>query len=347
MIISGDPKKSCNSNQDVNKFVLIKHSSLIEEEKDLDSQSNKKLIGTFNQNKNLINENDRIINCDLNGHNNMGSGDKYLSPEKNIGDKFINKKDNNDMQIESIFENNLANKSNMLNPFNDPVKQAISPIQSNSNKLGLNLHENMSGEENIILPNVESLNGFEDNVIKNEDSNKVQMLNAPVELLIHPADGTQAHNFYCITQEGGKIGRHSDNHIVLLEESVSRHHSVIEYQDGRFYLIDIGSTTGTFIKIDNIIKLEEGLILELGSNQFQIVLINSIDENEGLIKLKIIEGPKFGKDYEIMNSLTIGRKNSAPDSLTFQDDFHLSNIHAKITYSEGEFLFEDQNSTNG
>lgn len=34
----------------------------------------------------------------------------------------------------------------------------------------------------------------------------------------------------------------------------------------KFYLKDVGSTTGTFIKVDGKIKLSVGMMIELGSN---------------------------------------------------------------------------------
>lgn len=169
----------------------------------------------------------------------------------------------------------------------------------------------------------------------------------PMELIIQPVDGVQTNNFYCLNEAGGRIGRHSNNEIVILEESVSRHHSKIEFNQDKFYLIDIGSTTGTFIKIQAKLELEEGQILELGSNQFFVEEINCIDRTEGELKLKIIEGLHLNKEFYIQNSATIGRKASHPNSIAFTDDLHLSNNHAKIEYIEGRFVFEDMGSTNG
>jgi pSer/pThr/pTyr-binding forkhead associated (FHA) protein len=56
-------------------------------------------------------------------------------------------------------------------------------------------------------------------------------------------------SLYCIGEQGGKIGRHSCNQMVVLEESVSRYHAEIVFDEGKFKIADIGSTTGTFIKI--------------------------------------------------------------------------------------------------
>jgi len=37
--------------------------------------------------------------------------------------------------------------------------------------------------------------------------------------------------------------------MLILEESTSRFHAEIVFQNPEFYLLDVGSTTGTFLKI--------------------------------------------------------------------------------------------------
>ena len=54
---------------------------------------------------------------------------------------------------------------------------------------------------------------------------------------------------FTISEQGMQIGRHSTNQIVIFDESVSRYHADIFFKNEKFYLRDIGSTTGTFIKI--------------------------------------------------------------------------------------------------
>ena len=169
-----------------------------------------------------------------------------------------------------------------------------------------------------------------------------------VELIIQPIESIQANNFYCLNENGGRIGRHSNNEIVILEESVSRHHSKIEFQNDKFYLVDIGSTTGTFMKIQAKLVLQENMILELGSNQFLVEEIVAVSEVEGALTLRVIEGMHFNQKFCIRNTASIGRKgNNTPSCIPFADDFHLSNNHAKIDYIEGSFIFEDIGSTNG
>ena len=166
------------------------------------------------------------------------------------------------------------------------------------------------------------------------------------ELIIQPVDGLQSNNFYCINENGGRIGRHSNNEIVIFEESVSRHHAMIEFKNDKFWLVDIGSTTGTFIKLTAILILQLGMIIELGSNQFLVESIKYENELNGILTLKVIEGLVPGKQFVIQNIATIGRKGPY-NTITFADDFHLSNSHAKIEYNDGCFMFEDFGSTNG
>ncbi|EGR32259.1 hypothetical protein IMG5_091080 [Ichthyophthirius multifiliis] len=114
-------------------------------------------------------------------------------------------------------------------------------------------------------------------------------------LIIEPVEKIQA-NFFCIKEEGGKIGRHSTNQILILEESISRFHAEIVFIDQQFYIKDVGSTTGSFIKIKDKVNLKVGMIIELGSNQFEI-----IKAKDGLLQLLIIEGINVSQyPYEIL-----------------------------------------------
>lgn len=66
--------------------------------------------------------------------------------------------------------------------------------------------------------------------------------------------------------------------------------------------------------------------------------------------LGIFEGLNTPNKYPIKFSgqkqiFSIGRKPSA--DLSFGDDHHLSNIHAKIQLIDNEIFLEDMGSTNG
>jgi len=62
------------------------------------------------------------------------------------------------------------------------------------------------------------------------------------------------------------IGRHSTNTLLISDESVSRYHCQIHEKNGQFSLLDVGSTTGTYLKIKQKFWLQKGMTIEMGSN---------------------------------------------------------------------------------
>jgi pSer/pThr/pTyr-binding forkhead associated (FHA) protein len=48
-----------------------------------------------------------------------------------------------------------------------------------------------------------------------------------------------------------RLGRDSDNHVVLDDERVSLHHALITVRDGIYWIEDLGSTNGTFVGDDD------------------------------------------------------------------------------------------------
>jgi pSer/pThr/pTyr-binding forkhead associated (FHA) protein len=105
------------------------------------------------------------------------------------------------------------------------------------------------------------------------------------ELIIQQYDGPQT-SFFSVKEMGAKIGRHSSNQILILDESISRYHAEIQFKDDKFYLKDTGSTTGTFIKITEKTQILPDMIFEMGSNQFVAHITNSNN-----LVLRVIEGP--------------------------------------------------------
>ena len=201
-------------------------------------------------------------------------------------------------------------------------------------------------EEDDYITSKHKREQFENNInIKNIEKSMIPQDN---ELIIQPTEGAQT-TFYCIKDTGGKIGRHSTNQMVILEESVSRFHAEILFKNNEFYIRDIGSTTGTFLKILSNIALEIGMIIEMGSNQFLVEKINC-SNNSGELVLLVFEGPNSSqrlniilKDQKSCNS--IGRKGS--NTFPFLEDQHLSNVHAKFFILDNRFYLEDLSSTNG
>lgn len=75
---------------------------------------------------------------------------------------------------------------------------------------------------------------------------------------------------------------------------MSRFHAQIEFDQNEYYIKDLGSSSGTFIRITEKTRLFhvqlfyilKGIIVEMGSNQFQANM-----SKPDQISLRIIEGP--------------------------------------------------------
>ena len=79
----------------------------------------------------------------------------------------------------------------------------------------------------------------------NEKENLVMDHN---ELIVTTYEGPHA-NFYTIKQSVNPIGRSQRNSIVVLEESAAKFHAEIRKSNAKFYIKDLGTDSGTFIKI--------------------------------------------------------------------------------------------------
>jgi pSer/pThr/pTyr-binding forkhead associated (FHA) protein len=60
-----------------------------------------------------------------------------------------------------------------------------------------------------------------------------------------------------------KLGRNLDNNLVLSNKSVSRNHAEIYFENETFYLMDKGSTSGTYL---NDSKITEPAVLNSGDS---------------------------------------------------------------------------------
>jgi pSer/pThr/pTyr-binding forkhead associated (FHA) protein len=64
------------------------------------------------------------------------------------------------------------------------------------------------------------------------------------------------------------LGRDETNHMVLADASVSKRHAKISFDDGQFYLEDVGSVNGTFLNGERVAartRLRPGDLLRLGT----------------------------------------------------------------------------------
>jgi pSer/pThr/pTyr-binding forkhead associated (FHA) protein len=89
------------------------------------------------------------------------------------------------------------------------------------------------------------------------------------------------NHLFPLNKSNTKIGRHPDNDLIINEPSVSRWHAELRFEDGEFYIYDMGSRFGTFV---NTIKIKRSLV----QNGDTISMANSpvlfIDRSDKIIR---------------------------------------------------------------
>jgi adenylate cyclase len=95
------------------------------------------------------------------------------------------------------------------------------------------------------------------------------------------------------------IGRKDSNSLVIEENTISKRHAVIKKLDNTYYLVDVGSTNGTFLnhkKISVPTPLENSDLIQLGNVQLVFNTKNEEEEDDRTL---------LSNDEYIVNSIVL------------------------------------------
>ncbi|UCD70679.1 MAG: sigma 54-dependent Fis family transcriptional regulator [Syntrophobacterales bacterium] len=160
--------------------------------------------------------------------------------------------------------------------------------------------------------------------------------------------GTDLQKTFAIEGKKVTIGSQEDNHCILNDPTVSRHHAVIEETGKGYILRDVGSTNGTHLNGIRIKEayLEYGSIIGLGNTQLQFVPL------EGRVEIPPSEedcfGDVFGRSLEMRRIFTMLKKISPSDiTVTIEGETGTGKelvargIHSHSQRAEGPFVVID------
>lgn len=145
-----------------------------------------------------------------------------------------------------------------------------------------------------------------------------------------------------------QIGRQEGNHILLVDNQVSRQHARLECTQSECFLVDLGSSNGTYLNEEKVqpnspVLLKDGDQIKIGPFQltYSQEAIEAIPEDVSPIRIEDFPSPP--KQDEKLEKKSESRKTPAggkippppveapPASSTLQPDFFLSpeNLHSR------------------
>lgn len=156
---------------------------------------------------------------------------------------------------------------------------------------------------------------------------------------------------FFVGTNGARIGRELINEVHVPEDTTLApvSHSVLQYSNGHFYMLDCGHDFAAGVRI-GVGGQKKKWIMEAGT-QFsagQTVICCAGCNSEGDMILRIKEGPLKGEERIVgkQKACSIGRSS---ESTIYVPDKELSHWHSNIQFDEGkgQYILTDCSSTNG
>ncbi len=159
--------------------------------------------------------------------------------------------------------------------------------------------------------------------------------------------GPQAGQVFELDRQRTKLGRHSDCHIVIEDEGISRVHVLLLWlPDGTVELQDEHSTNGTFIDEERVTKrvLKDGDRIELG--QDVRLRFGFADSEELELARRLYEGANFDALTRVLNrgsfmrrieeELSLCQRQGGECSLILLDIDHFKSINDTFGHPAGD-----------
>jgi diguanylate cyclase (GGDEF)-like protein len=148
-----------------------------------------------------------------------------------------------------------------------------------------------------------------------------------------------------------RVGRGAESHIVLEGDSVSRKHAHFEQRNGAWYCIDDGSTNGSYVNDEQIMReqrLENGDRIKIGPTIFKYLSGQDVESqyHEEIYRMTIIDGLTQAHvkrflletlDKEIMRA----RRHSRDLAFLMFDIDHFKKINDVHGHLAGDFVLKE------
>jgi len=168
-------------------------------------------------------------------------------------------------------------------------------------------------------------------------------------VLIYPA-GSDLGRRCELEQAEFVMGRGSDCDIQVDRDSVSRRHAKVERRGGRWAVVDLGSTNGTYVN-DALVTdrlLEDGDLIKIGAAIFKFLTGGNVESayHEEIYQMTIVDGltRAHNKRYFTENlerELARVARNKRPLSLVMFDIDHFKQINDTHGHLTGDHVLKE------
>ena len=155
---------------------------------------------------------------------------------------------------------------------------------------------------------------------------------------------------YELTEETLSIGRDPENLVVVDTDSVSRRHALIENENGERYIVDLGSTNGTYLN-DTLVErahLRTGDLLKIGDTIFKFLCGKDIESSyhEEIYRMTICDGLTqiANKRYLLEfleGELSRSKRYERNLAIIMMDIDHFKNINDEFGHLTGDYVLKE------